>query len=307
MVEKWTAQNIPDMTGKVIIITGANSGLGYESTLALAKKNGTIIMACRSIDRAQTALDDVKRQIPDADVTIMALDLGNLASVREFADAFKTQYDRLDVLLNNAGIMGTSFRETPDGFESQFGVNHLGHFALTGLLLETLLKTENSRVVNVSSSLHRQGKMHFDDVHLKNNYSPWQAYFQSKLANLLFTLALNKRLKDSNTIVVSAHPGYSATNLQTTTGNPILRFLMEKVMSPLMAQSAEMGALSQLYASVMPDVSRRDFYGPHKGMRGYPALEVPSEDARNDADAERLWDLSVEMTGVDYAILKTEA
>lgn len=307
MVEKWTANDIPDLTGKVIIITGANSGLGYESTLALAKKNATVIMACRSVDRAQSALDDVKRQVADADVTIMALDLGNLASVRKFAENFKAQYDRLDVLLNNAGVMGLSFGETVDGFETQFGINHLGHFALTDLLLETLLKTESSRIVNVSSSLHRQGSMHFDDLHMKNNYSRWQAYHQSKLANLLFTRALDKRLQGQNTIVTAAHPGFSATKLQTKTGNFLLTFVMEKIMSPIMAQSAEMGALSQLYASTAPDVSGGTYYGPHKGMRGYPALEIPSDDARNDADAEKLWDLSVEMTGIDYAILKTEA
>ena len=305
MVNQWTGTDIPDMTGKIAIITGANSGLGYESTLALAKKNATIIMACRSIDKAQSALDAIKQQVSGADAHIMTLDLGDLSSVRDFASTFKAQYERLDILLNNAGLMATPFRETPDGFETQFGVNHLGHFALTGLLLDRLLNTPASRVVNVSSGLHRNGTMNFDDLHMKSSYSGWNAYYQSKLANILFTRALDKRLQGQDTIAVAAHPGYASTNLQTKTGNAIQTFIMEKVMNPLMAQSAAKGALPQLYAATAADVSGGNFFGPHfMRLRGYPVLEVPSDAAQNDDDAERLWQMSVEMTQVDYAMLK---
>ncbi len=303
MVKQWTSNDIPDMSGKTVIITGANSGLGYESSLALAKKNATIIMACRNLDKAQSALNEIKQEVADADVHIMALDLGDLSSVRNFALSFNTQYDRLDVLMNNAGILGGPYQETVDGFEMHIGINHLGHFALTGLLLDHLLQTKNSRIVTISSGLHRAGKMNFDDLHMRRKYNPYMAYNNSKLANILFTRALDKRLDGHEAIAVAAHPGYAATNLQGKSGNFIEDFFVVQIGNRLANVQAR-GVWSQLYAATAPDIEGAAYYGPHLfGIRGYPAKESPSKAACNDADAERLWQVSVEATGVDYALL----
>jgi len=305
MTEKWTAQNIPDMSDKVVIITGANSGLGYESTLALVKKKATVIMACRNLEKAQSALDSIQQAVPDADTRIMSLNLGDLASVRQFVDEFKANYDRLDVLMNNAGVLGMPYQETPDGFETHIGVNHFGHYVLTGLLLETLLQTSQSRIVSVSSNLHHVGWINFDNINLKNRFHYLLAYNQSKLANVLFIKALNRRLQSAghDTLAAVAHPGYTATNLQAKSGNLIDDLFVKYVGNGLIAHSNNaMGAWSQLYAATAPDVKGGAYYGPDWfGLRGHPVERTPSRAARNPEKADRLWQLSEEMTGVVYS------
>ncbi|HEX2916249.1 MAG TPA: oxidoreductase [Chloroflexia bacterium] len=216
MPDKWTAKDMPDQTGRVAIVTGANVGLGYESALALARKGAQVVVASRDQAKAQKAVNTLKEQVPGAKIEFIRLDLASLAAVHEFASSFKERYGRLDLLLNNAGVMGIPRRETADGFEMQLGTNHLGHFALTGLLLDLLLKTEGSRVVNTTSGAHVYGRFHFDDPQLRQNYGRWKAYGQSKFANVLFTFELQRRLEAEGyqTISVSAHPGGARTNLQ---------------------------------------------------------------------------------------------
>lgn len=304
---KWTAADIPDQTGKTAVVTGANSGLGYETVRGLARKNANIIMACRNQEKGQAALDKVQTEFPQVSLEFMPLDLSDLASVKKFAQAYTEKHETLDLLINNAGVMALPYQKTADGFEMQFGTNHLGHFALTGLLLEPLLNTPDARVVTVSSGLHRSGEMDFDDLNWEKSYSKWGAYGRSKLANLLFTYELERKLKASkqNVISVAAHPGYAATNLQSSGGSAIQRFGMS-VMNKLLAQSAEMGALPQLYAATAPDVVGGDYYGP-KGMqesRGYPVKVESNDKSHNIEDAVRLWAVSEEMTGVEYAQLK---
>ena len=301
----WTTADMPDLTGKVMIVTGANSGIGYEAAREFARKGAQTILACRSMDKAQLALDRIQIEIPDAQAEIMQLDLASLESVRQFAEAFKAKYDRLDVLLNNAGIMMVPYGETKDGFERQFGTNHLGHFALTGLLIDLLSETPGSRVVNVSSNGHRIGKMNFDNLMYEGgkNYSSTGAYGRSKLANLLFTYELQRRFEDQElgAIAVAAHPGTSDTNLgvhlEERRAFKVMRSIFDQ-----MGQSAAMGALPSIRAAVDPNVTGGQYYGPRgtMEMKGYPVL-VPSNKASHDlADAQRLWDVSEELTGVTF-------
>jgi protochlorophyllide reductase len=305
-MERWTLENMPSQTGRVVIVTGANSGLGYESALAFAQKGATVIMACRNTKKGQAAYDDIMRQVPSAKLDLMRLDLGNLASVRDFAAAFRAKYSQVDILLNNAGVMAIPRAETPDGFEMQFGVNHLGHFALTGLLLDMLLATPKSRIVSVSSGAHRIGDFNFEDLQRKQNYTRYGAYGQSKLANVLFMRVLQKRLEaiGSETISTGAHPGYSATNLQETsasTSNSGIEQFLYGIANNIFAQSQAQGALPQLYAATAPEVNGGRFFGPHQWrMRGYPAPEKPSDRALDDELAERLWQASEDLTGVKY-------
>lgn len=305
MSEKWTTANIPDLTGKVIIVTGANSGIGFEAAKEFVRKDAQTILACRSMDKAQVALDQILAEIPTAEAEILSLDLASQKSIHRFADAFKTKYDRLDVLANNAGIMWPPYSKTEDGFESQFGTNHLGHFALTGLLIDHLLKTPRARVVNVSSVGHRNGIMDFDNLLFEGgkDYSRHGAYGRSKLANLLFTYELQRKFEAINTdaIAVAAHPGGSSTNLSRHVEERwyfrALRPLME-----LMAQSAAMGALPTLRAAVDPAVTGGQYYGPSGFMesRGYPVVVQSNGASHSKADAHRLWVVSEELTGVHY-------
>jgi NAD(P)-dependent dehydrogenase (short-subunit alcohol dehydrogenase family) len=299
---------MPDLTGKVIIVTGANSGIGYEAAKAFAHKGAQVILACRSLDKAEAALADLLAELPTAQAEIMPLDLANQASVHQFAAAFKAKYDQLDVLVNNAGIMMVPYATTEDGFESQFATNHLGHFALTGLLIDLLLKTPASRVVNVSSAAHRMGKMDFDNLMFEdgNGYSPAGAYGRSKLANLLFTYELQRRFKASgaDAIAVAAHPGTSSTNL---TGHMADRWYF-KIAYPIfeqMVQGADMGALPTIRAAVDPQAKGGDYYGPNGFMEqgGYPVLVQSTEASHNLADAKQLWDVSEELTGVTFGSL----
>ena len=229
----WTADDIPDLSGKTIVVTGGNSGIGYEAGLAFARKRAEVILACRDLGKARTAAAQITGSASGAKVDVMELDLSNLASVRGFSDAFHLQHQALHVLCNNAGVMAIPYRQTADGFEMQFGTNHLGHFALTGLLLDRLLATEGSRVVNVSSGAHRMGKIRFDDLQWKNGYRKWMAYGQSKLANLLFTLELQRKVDAAGKklLAVACHPGYAATNLQAVgprmSGSSVMEYLTE--------------------------------------------------------------------------------
>lgn len=302
---KWTTSDIPDQTGKVIVITGANSGIGFESARAIAGKGATVFMACRSVEKGATARDAILAEFSKAQVEVMALDLGSLASIRAFAEAFLARHNRLHVLMNNAGIMAVPQAKTVDGFESQFGTNHLGHFALTGLLLPMLLATPGSRVVTTSSDLYKQGRMNFDDLHGANGYSATGAYANSKLANVLFALELQRKLASANasTISVATHPGWAATNLQGHTGNAFYRSAL-LLGNRLLARSPEQGAIYQIYAATAPEVVGGGFYGPKSLMGSELANLAVNERGSNTADAARLWQLSVELTGVDYAALQ---
>lgn len=301
--EKWTENDIPDMTGKVVIMTGANSGIGYEATRALAQNGATVVMACRNMKKANEAVKILHSLVPAKMLDVMALDLSSLASVRQFTTSFLEKYDRLDLLINNAGLMAIPFGLTKDGFESQIGVNHLGHFALTGLLLERLLAIPASRIINISSGAHKMGKIHIERFASDNEYTPFGAYGQSKLANLLFTYELQRRLGATNTstISVAAHPGGSKTNL----GNHLEGFFARVVMPifSLVMQSAAMGALPTLLAATDSSVQGSDYYGPggFQEMRGHPKKVTSNELSHDKKLAQRLWSASEELTGVTYS------
>jgi NAD(P)-dependent dehydrogenase (short-subunit alcohol dehydrogenase family) len=298
---KWTAADIPDQTGRIAVVTGANSGLGFHTSLELARHGARVLMACRNLDKGHAAMEQLHEQAPDADVELRSLDLADLDSVRAFADDFDD--DRLDLLVNNAGVMALPRMHTADGFEMQLGTNHLGHFALTGLLLPKLLAADAPRVVTVSSNAHKMGRVNFDNLNGDRRYFRWAAYSQSKLANLLFALELQRRAGDRLTSV-AAHPGYAATNLQfqssQTTGNPLDR-IANVVANKVFAQSDAMGALPVLFAATT-DVSGFTYVGPDGPgeMHGHPRPTVPTSRARNEDDASRLWEVSEELTGVTF-------
>ncbi len=312
MKQDWTTNDIPDQAGKTIVITGANSGLGLESTRVLAGKGAHIVMACRNLEKGEAAKQEVLAQVPNASLDLMQLDLGSLDSVRAFADAYKAKYDRLDVLMNNAGIMAIPYRETADGFETQFGVNHLGHFALTGLLMDVILKTPNARIMNVTSSANWFGKINLDDLNSKQNYDRWGAYGQSKLANILFTFELQRRLDAAGADVMTntAHPGFVITNLQVNSSQQsetAFEWFMYQVMEPILGQDVSMGVLSQLYGAVATDAKPATFYGPRTfNVRGYPKAAKANKIAYDESVARRLWEVSEQMTGVTYDALQTQ-
>ncbi len=293
----WTATNIPLQTGRVAIVTGANSGIGLETAKALAIKGADVVMACRNLQKADLAADSIRAEVPGANLTVIKLDLADLASVRMFTEAFGQEYDRLDLLINNAGVMVPPFSKTKDGFELQFGANHLGHFALTGLLTPHIRKMSGARVINVSSGAHRMGKLEFGNLQAEKGYKPWAAYGQSKLANLLFMRQLNVYFSQEkiDALAAAAHPGYTGTNLQSTSG-------VFKYLNPVLGQKPAMGALPTLYAATAPDVRPNDYYGPDgfQEMRGYPEKVSMTADARNPALAERLWRVSEKLTEVRY-------
>ncbi|RIL05328.1 MAG: short-chain dehydrogenase [Proteobacteria bacterium] len=306
----WSAADVPDQSGRVAIVTGANSGLGFATASVLASRGAHVILACRDTDRGKGALDAITAAHPSAGVELQPLDLASLASVRAFAAAFAAQHERLDLLCNNAGVMALPPRRTADGFEMQLGTNHLGHFALTGLLLDRLLAAPAARVVTVSSTLHRPGRIHWDDLHLERSYRKWIAYAQSKLANLLFAHELDRRLRASGARAISAaaHPGYAATNLQTAGPRMAGARLFERLSllgNRVFAQTADAGALPTLYAATAPDVQGGDYIGPggFGEMRGAPRKVGCTARARNAADAARLWQLSESLTGVRFDAL----
>lgn len=302
----WTTEHMPDLTGKVIIVTGANSGIGFEAAKEFARKGAQTILACRNMDKAQVALAQIQAEIPHALAEIMPLDLASLASVHQFAASFKAKYGQLDVLVNNAGLGGIPYSTTEDGFEMQFGVNHLGHFALTGLLIDQLLRTSGSRVVNISSGGHRFANMDFDNLMYEGGkgYSVMGAYGRSKLANLLFTYELQRRLEavGANCIAVAAHPGASNTNLGSHLENngPHMRLLFSAMGA--LAQSALMGALPTLRVAVDSEVQGGDYYGSGGLMeaRGYPVKVQSNAASHNITDQRRLWEVSQELVKIRY-------
>jgi NAD(P)-dependent dehydrogenase (short-subunit alcohol dehydrogenase family) len=308
-MEKWTIDRIPNLAGKTIVVTGGNSGIGYEAALQFARHGALVVLACRHLDKAREAIDRIKAAHTEAAVEAMQLDLASLASVRTFAEAYRARHRTLDRLCNNAGVMALPYRKTADGFEMQFGTNHLGHFALTGLLLETLLRTGGARVVTVSSGAHRMGGIRFDDLQWEHGYRKWAAYGQSKLANLLFAYELQRRLEAAGASVISVacHPGYAATNLQLAgprmAGSSLLEFL-SNLSNRVVAQDAAMGALPTLYAATAPDVCGGDYIGPDGlgELRGHPK-KVQSNARSHDLEAaRRLWGVSEKLTGVRYPL-----
>ena len=297
--DKWTLENIPDQRGKIVIVTGANSGIGYEAARALARKGANVIMACRSLEKGEAAVAQIRRENLQGDVILRQLDLADLSSVRNFADEFLAEYKQLNILINNAGVMAIPYRKTKDGFEMQFGTNHLGHFVLTGLLFELLKNTPNSRVVTVSSYAHIVGKINFDDLNSEKSYQKWLAYGQSKLANLLFAYELQRRSakKGDNPISIAVHPGYAATNLQNSSS-------FFSFTNNFMAQSQEMGALPTLYAATNPEIEGGEFIGPDGflAQRGYPHKARSSARSYDPETAQRLWQVSEELTGVRFDV-----
>jgi NAD(P)-dependent dehydrogenase (short-subunit alcohol dehydrogenase family) len=305
-VPGWTDEQVPDQSGRTALVTGANSGLGLATSLALARKGARVLMACRDPQRGETALARVHREVPSARAELVRLDLASLTSVREAAVQVGARTPVLDLLVDNAGVMAIDRQVTEDGFEKQLGTNHLGHFALTGLLLPTLLAARAPRVVVVSSTAHRQGRVDLDDLMGERRYGRWSAYGQSKLANLLFARELSRRAGEKGLplLVASAHPGYAATNLQTGQGNLLLEAFM-KVGNVLVGQPERNGAWPQLYAATMPDVQPDDYYGPGSlgELRGSPKLAKRTAAAQDDLTAHLLWERSEQLTGVHYDAL----
>jgi NAD(P)-dependent dehydrogenase (short-subunit alcohol dehydrogenase family) len=303
--EKWTPSDIPDQTGRVAVVTGANTGLGLATAGALAAHGASVVLAVRNVDKGKAAAARITTDSPDADVTIRQLDLSALESIREAADDLRATYATLDLLINNAGVMYTPRSATADGFELQFGTNHLGHFAFTGLLLERMVAVAGSRVVTVSSIGHRiRARIDFDDLQSTRGYSRVAAYGQSKLANLLFTYELQRRLASggSSTIAVAAHPGVTSTEL--VRNSPVVLRALNAVFGSFVTQSAKMGALPTLRAATDPAVVGGQYYGPDRfrELQGHPTL-VESSGQSHDADAQRqLWAASEDLTGVTYPV-----
>lgn len=298
---RWSEHDVPDLAGKTALVTGANAGLGFETARVLAQHGARVLLACRNRVKAERAVSEIRRTGAAGSLVHVALDLADLGSVAAAAEAVVADEPRLDLLLNNAGLMGVDHASTVDGFEMQFGVNHLGHFALTVRLLPLLLSTGCSRIVTMSSMGHRAGRLHLDDLSSEHRrYNRWFAYTQSKLANLLFTAELHRRLTDlgATTSALAAHPGGSNTDLGfegSGVGNRLVRAFVGAG-----TQSAASGALPFLRAATDPDAVGGQYYGPRWMVRGDPVLEVPSRRARRADDARALWIRSEEMTGLHW-------
>jgi NAD(P)-dependent dehydrogenase (short-subunit alcohol dehydrogenase family) len=307
--EAWSGADIGDLTGRVALVTGANSGIGYATASALAEHGAHVIMACRDDEKARRARDKLESALERSSLELLHLDLADLVSVRQAADAVQTTHARLDLLVNNAGIMGSPYRQTADGFELQMATNHLGHFALTGLLFDRMVTTARSRIVTVSSHLHRIGHLRPDDVAGESFHSTWVAYGTSKLANLLFTFELDRRLRASGlpTLALAAHPGWTRSNLAGTgaaLGNSRVRRRLGRAAGSTFGQSAAGGALPVLCAATSTSVHSGQYLGPAHllGVYGPPRLARASRRARNAALAAALWDESESLTGVRYAV-----
>jgi NAD(P)-dependent dehydrogenase (short-subunit alcohol dehydrogenase family) len=295
----WNAQLLGDQTGRVAIVTGSNSGIGFETARVLAEKGAIVVMACRNLEKAGPKADEIRSAHTGANVEVMELDLSDLDSVRRFAEAFRARHSRLDLLINNAGIMVPPYGQTEQGFETQFGVKHLGHFALTGSLLDLITSTPGSRIVTVSSVAHYLGKIQFSDLNWEKGYKAQPAYGQSKLANLLFTYELQRRLAAAgkDTLAVAAHPGWTETNLQEHAKGV-------KFMNRFLAQKPLMGALPTLYAATEPSVNGAEYYGPSgfMEMNGSPKRVKSNKRSYDQNVAKQLWDVSEELTGVHFQI-----
>jgi NAD(P)-dependent dehydrogenase (short-subunit alcohol dehydrogenase family) len=302
-MSKWTADDIPDQTGRLAVITGANTGLGLETAKALTAHGAAVVLAVRDLDKGKDAATRITAANPGADVSIQRLDLSSLDSVRGAAHDLRASHDRIDLLINNAGVMYTPRSTTADGFELQFGTNHLGHFAFTGLLLDRLLAAAGSRVLTVSSVGHRiRARINFDDLQSEHGYSRIAAYGQSKLANLMFTYELQRRLAStgSTTIAVAAHPGGSNTELVRNSPAPLRA--LNAVLGPMIAQNAAMGALPTLRAATDPGVLGGQYYGPDgfRELRGHPKVVESSRQSHDTDIQRRLWAASEDLTGVTY-------
>ena len=297
----WTTASISDQTGKRAVVTGANSGLGLVTARELARAGACVVLACRNLDKGRRAVEEVCREVVEPDVHLEHLDLGDLSSVRDFAQRLTYTHDRLDLLINNAGIMAPPRRETVDGFESQIGTNHLGHFALTGLLAPML---SHGRVVTLTSIMHRIGWLRLGDLQMRRRYVNWLAYGQSKLANLMFAVELQRRATaaGSGLLSVAAHPGYSATNLQFAGPSRRTERWSMLAMNKTIAQSAEEGALSTLYAATVPGLLGGSLIGPDGlyELRGHPRVTTGARRAYDGEAARRLWEQSELLTGVHF-------
>ena len=304
-MDRWTTAEIPDLSGKVAVVTGANSGVGFETALELARCGATTILACRSASRGEAALQRINRNVARSEVDLIQLDLGDLDSVEEFVHRFRQVHGKLDLLVNNAGIMATPYRTTKDGFESQFGTNHLGHFALTAKLMPAIIASRSSRVVNVSSIGHRGATIDFNELMFdRSNYSRWQAYYRSKLANLLFTYEMQRRIEHAqieNVASIAAHPGVSRTNLGRGLG---LVGTLLKPLAFLLFQNAKMGALPILRAATDQDAQGGQYYGPDRPNErsGFPVVVSSSPESHDEKTARRLWEQSEELTGIKFDI-----
>jgi NAD(P)-dependent dehydrogenase (short-subunit alcohol dehydrogenase family) len=301
---KWTTADIPDQTGRVAVITGSNTGLGFETAAALAAKGAHVVLAVRNVDKGKDAITLIGRRSPTADLALQELDLTSLDSIRAAAEQLRSDHDRIDLLINNAGVMWTPKSNTKDGFELQFGTNHLGHFAFTGLLLDRLLPVAGSRVVTVSSVGHRiRADIHFDDLQWERSYNRVSAYGQSKLANLMFTYELQRRLAShGTTIAAAAHPGASDTELSRNVPRLLLPAFL--ALQPIIAQDAAAGALPQLRAATDPGVQGGQYYGPDGigQTRGYPKVVGSSAKSHDAEKQRRLWAVSEELTGVTFPV-----
>ena len=306
MPNNWTPAEIPDQRGRTAVVTGANSGIGFFAARELARSGARVVLAVRNPEKGAEAALAIQEAVPNGEIEVGSLDLASLASVRGFADWFAREHEALDLLINNAGVMAAQPRQvTSDGFELQFGTNHLGHFALTGLLLDRMAGRDGARVVTVSSGAHRMGRINFDDLEGQRSYGRWRAYGQSKLANLLFAFELDRRLREAGSTIhsLAAHPGYAATNLQFAAAPRLDRMVMA-VGNRIMAQSAEMGALPLLYAATYLGLEGGTYVGPGSffEQRGYPRPVGTSGAARDEDGARRLWAVSEELTGVHFRI-----
>jgi len=305
MAAKWTAEQIPDQTGRTAIVTGANSGLGLETARELARHGADVVLACRDTRKGVVALQEIESSAPGAKVELAELDLASLASVQAFAESLAGRGSGLDLLINNAGVMAPPRRETSDGFELQFGTNLLGHFALTARLIGLMQGRPDARVVTLSSGAHKMGRINFGDLQSTRHYMRWTAYAQSKLADLMFALELDRRLQASGSTVKSlaAHPGYAATNLQSAAAPAIERVVMVFT-NLVMAQNAAMGALPSLYAATEPSLPGGIYVGPDGvgEFRGHPRIVSPSRSALDLEKAARLWKAAEELTGTSFEL-----
>jgi NAD(P)-dependent dehydrogenase (short-subunit alcohol dehydrogenase family) len=295
--------NLAQQNGRIMIVTGANTGLGYETALSLAQKGAKVIMACRNLSKANTAKASIKKEIPSADLEVMEIDLSDLGSVRNFAKSYQAKFDRLDVLINNAGVMMPPYTKTKDGFELQFGANYLGHFLLTGLLLDTILKTPDSRIVTLSSIAHRNGKINFDDLQSEQRYSASDAYGQSKLACLMFTFELQRRLEKEGhqqTISTAAHPGIATTELSRHMPK-LLYTVLKYTVAPFLTHAPAEGAKPTILAAI-GKAKGGEYFGPtgFKEMKGEAGKAASTDLSKDEAIGERLWKVSEELVGFKY-------
>lgn len=293
---KWTTENIPDQKGKIAIVTGSSSGIGYEAVKVLANKNEKVVIAVRDLEKGEKAKTKIVNQNSKADVVVMKIDLSDLASIKSFVEEYRQKFDKLDLLINNAGVMIPPYSKTKDGFELQMGTNHFGHFAITLQLLNLIKGTPNSRIVNIASNAHKYGNINFDDLNWdKRKYSAIRAYGDSKIANLYFTQELAKRIavSENNVLVTAAHPGWTSTDLQRHSN--LLEFV-----NKFFAMKQEQGVLPTLRAAIDEDAKNGDYFGPDgwQERKGYPVKVEPNILAKDETLGKKLWDVSEKLTGI---------